>query len=157
MSEGQKRTAMLPKTLLFDSNDATQAIIEVQLNKIISKRFIDNSKVKIFDSVISNQLPYLCGETLNMDIKISKLNGEVVYQSMKDEPIKYRIGDEKFPIILSYSLYNKPKVGMRTIITPGKYLNNEGKSSFGLKVDNDDEFYLVEIGINNLQKNNIKS
>ena len=158
MSEGQKRTAMVPETLLFESHDANQAIIEVQLNKIISKKFIDNSKVKIFDNIISNQLPYLCGETVNIDIKISKFNGEVVYQSMKDEPIKYRIGDKKFPIILSYSLYNKPKVGMRTVIAPGKYLKdfNEGKSVLNLNLNNN-EYYILEININNSKKNNIMS
>ncbi len=118
----------------YSYKDKQQAIINVKLNKILNP--IDLSKVKIFDTAFSYQLPVICGKKVNFSLKISKINGTILYDK---QVIDFILGNNEYPLIFSHILFNKPLVGTRTVILPASYL-----SSFKLKVQSD-EYLILEI------------
>jgi hypothetical protein len=149
MSEGQKRKATIKEKFFQNALSENQMPkkIEVTLHKIIEKQFIDLSKIKIFDNVVNHYVPYLCGDKIDFEIKISKIDGTEIFKSKTGETESYRVGDRSFPMIFAYSLFNKTKSGTRTIITPAKYLKTFDDKlfpTFNIK-NNNSEYYLIDI------------
>jgi hypothetical protein len=148
MYEGQTRTAKIPGRYLNNQDESITQSVEIILNKILSKDFTEGpSKIKIFDDILTYYIPYLCGEEINFEVSISEMDGTKIFQSKPGEKINYRIGDNKFPMIFSYSLFNKMKVGTRTIISPGTYFRSfDGSTSSALKLKTlDSEYYMIDI------------
>ena len=148
MYEGQTRTAKIPGRYLNNQDESITQSVEIILNKILSKDFTDGpSKIKIFDDILTYYIPYLCGEEINFEVSISEMDGTKIFQSKPGEKINYRIGDNKFPMIFSYSLFNKMKVGTRTIISPGTYFRSfDGSTPSALKLKTlDSEYYMIDI------------
>jgi hypothetical protein len=147
MSEGQKRTGVISDQLGNRNGNDTPKNIEVTLHKIVSNESINDSNVKIFDSILTSYVPCLCGEKFNINIKISRFDGTEIFNSKNDEYISYRIGDHGFPLIFAYGIFNKLRSGTRTIITQGKYFRDFGKNQFKLGKINDSEYYIMDITI----------
>jgi hypothetical protein len=149
MSEGQKRKAMI-KDKFFQNGISENQMpkkIEVTLHKIIEKQFLDLSKIKIFDNVVNRYVPYLCGDKIDFEIKISKIDGTEIFKSKAGETDNYRVGDRSFPMIFGYGVFNKTKSGTRTIITPAKYLktfDDKVFPTFNIK-NNNSEYYIIDI------------
>jgi hypothetical protein len=146
MSEGQTRTGVtieefLPNKKVQDKNIPKN--IEVTLHKVVSGKSIDSSKIKIFDDVLSSHTPYLCGEKINFKLKISKFDGSLV--ATPKENISYIIGDNSFPVIFAYGLFNKMRTGTRTIISPGSYLKSVNSKMFKDSKINNNEYYILDI------------
>lgn len=124
---------------------------DVTLLDIIPQTFLSGEDIKIFDDQKYTNRPYLCGSSARFDLKISKLNGEVIYNTMsqKNNSVNMLVGDMNYPIVISYALFNRAQEGNHTIIAPGKYFR-----SFGNKNSNkifpqeqlpEEEFFIMEI------------
>lgn len=154
MYKGQTREAIIPAEFVSSGHMPSklpQKIykIEVTVLEILPQTFIKPSEVKEFDNVIAGGSPYLCGVTATFDMKISKLNGEVIYDSVaKKQKVSMRLGDNLYPFIISYSLFQKIPEGKRTVLAPGKYLralgNKNNNQLLGDKIPKDDEFFLID-------------
>lgn len=97
--------------------------VRVTLLAIEDSIYITPNKVKIFDDMISYQIPLLCGQPVYFDTKISKIDGTVIYDSSKsNKKCEMIIGDRSMPMIFSYALFSKIPVGTRTVIFQSKYL-----------------------------------
>jgi hypothetical protein len=150
MTAGGKRTFILkaiePKAALKNFDSA-----QVEISLLNFDNIIDQSKVKIFDESFSYTVPLLCGDKISFDLKITQPNGE---ELLKDHNISMQLGDsDQFPIIFSYSLFNKTAGGSRVVLTPAKYLDN-----FLTKLDirhiNEADYLLLEFSnINNITLN----
>ncbi len=155
MYKGQTREATIPGELATNGRSSTKFPkktykIEVTILDILPKTFINPSEVRVFDNVIAAGSPYLCGTIATFDMKISKLNGEVIYDSVaKKERVSMRVGDNSYPFIMSYALFQKIPEGKRTLITSGKYLraigNKDQNEILGNKMPQDDEFFLIDL------------
>lgn len=125
--------------------------VDVTLLDIIPRTFIRQGEIRIFDDTTSNTNPYLCGSSARFNLKISKLNGEVVYNSenMKNNSINMLIGDMNYPIVISYALCNRMVEGIHTALTPGKYFrafgNKNSNKIFPKEQLPDEEFFIMEI------------
>lgn len=138
MMIGQTRQAIIPaKYAYYDApykkdnleQDAAYRV-NVALNSILPKNFINPNEVKIFDDEIAYKIPLLCGDTTEFDAKITRLsNGQVLYDSKhNDKKINMKIGDITYPLIVSYALHGKIPVGTRTVIAKGQAFKAPGSN-----------------------------
>jgi hypothetical protein len=106
----------------------------------LTKLDIDYTKVKIFDSYISNVTHTSCGDQVEANFKIMDIDSSVISESK----IKFRLGDFSFPPILTYITNNMPVIGTRTILLPRKFLQ-EGENPIISKKNNPNHFIMIEI------------
>lgn len=148
MKKGQTRTAMLKPTA---SNKFKEEIKEeilffnITLKDIIDKAEFDINKVKIFDDKFAYQMPLLCGDSVEFNIKITKINGDIIYNSNNFFQIK--IGDSKFQF-LSFILNNKIPVTIRTVLAPWSYINKSLKTlqiPINLNTIPGNEYVIIEL------------
>ena len=124
--------------------------INVTLTHLIPESF-DDGTTKIFDDEISYKDPLMCGDHALFNAKIMKMDGDVVFDSKTQKgKIEMFLGDMKYPMIFSHALFNKTKVGARTVICKGKYLRsllNKNSSLIFPKAEQqpaENQFYLIE-------------
>lgn len=150
---GQIRQAIIPapfaynKQLSEDKRPGLNYQIKVTLIDIIPKTFVTD--VKIFDEEIAYKTPCLCGSRVSFDMLITKINGEIVYDSKaKKQKIQMALGNMSYPMIISHGLTGKIPVGNRTLIAKGKYFrslgNEKSNSLFKEQQLPMDEYFLVE-------------
>lgn len=153
MYKGQTRIAVIPaqfaynKQLSEDKKPGLNYQIKVTLLDIIPQTFI--SDVKIFDDEIAYKPACLCGSRVSFDMKITKINGEEIYNTKtKEQKIQMILGDMSYPMIISHSLTGKIPVGERSVIAQGKYFRSlgDGKRNniFKDKQLPMDEYFLIE-------------
>ncbi|MES2215189.1 MAG: FKBP-type peptidyl-prolyl cis-trans isomerase [Pseudomonadota bacterium] len=123
--------------------------VKVTLRDILPKVFMPPSEVRIFDDKMAYQLPYLCSERATFDVKISKIDGKVIYDTESNNtPISMILGDMAYPMVFSHALFSKIPTGTRTVIAQGKYLKslaNKDIDKLGLKERiQPNEFFLIE-------------
>lgn len=153
MYVGQNRKAIIPANYAYlqqlsdDKKPGLNYQVNVTLIDIIPKTFVSN--VKIFDDEIAYKAPCLCGSRVSFNMLISKINGEVIYDSKaKNKKIEMILGDLSYPMIISHGLTGKIPVGKRTIISQGKYFRSLGNAAtnniFQNKQLGMDEYFLIE-------------
>lgn len=139
MLTGQTRQAIIParysynrpkaiqnNSQFLDQNESYK--VNVTLQEILPKNFIDKGIVKIFDDEINYKIPLVCGDVAKFHAKIIDLsNNSVVYDSKnKMKHLEMTIGDITFPMIFSHALHGKTTNGTRTVITTGKFFQSLG-------------------------------
>lgn len=151
---GQTRSAIIPasfaynKQLSEDKKPGLNYQVKVTLIDIIPKTFITKD-VKIFDDAIAYKTPCICGSRVSFDMLVTKINGEVVYNSKTTgQKIQMILGDMSYPMIISHGLTGKIPVGNRTIIAQGKYFRSLGDAKINNIFKNQqlpmDEYFLIE-------------
>lgn len=123
MKKGQTRTAMVKAIDNSESPEET-LFFHVILKDIIGKSEFDIDKVKIFDDKFAYQMPLLCGDSVKFNLKITKINGDIIYDSNHFSQIKIGNSNLKF---LSYILNNKIPVTSRTVLAPWGYISKSLK------------------------------
>jgi hypothetical protein len=152
---GQTRKAVVlsqygyKQQLSDDKKPGLNYQVQITLIDIIPKTFINKDMVKIFDDEIAYKAPCLCGAKVSFNMSISKINGEVIYDSKKvNKKIEMILGDLRYPMIISHSLSGKIPVGKRTVIAQGKYFRSLGDATknniFPDKQLPMDEYFLIE-------------
>jgi len=97
--------------------------IKVTLLDMEPKIFLALHLPKIFDDRIAYQIPCLCGEHVVFDIKLSKIDGTVIYDSEQSkETLSMHLGDDSYPMIFSYALFGKAPASTRTVIAQAQSL-----------------------------------
>jgi hypothetical protein len=157
MYVGQIREGVIPPRYAYDNKkfqgenklSGTPYKVKIVLRDIIPKTFIASDGVKIFDDEVAYQVPYLCGERAAFDVKITKIDGTVIYNTEEQgKKLEMKLGDLVYPMIFSHALFNKIPTGVRTVIVEGKYfrsLANQNsnkifpKAQLAMK-----EFFLIE-------------
>lgn len=154
---GQTRHALIPaqfsqtRTPSADKKVNVAYKVDVTLLDIVPPTFIRQDAIRVFDETISNSTPYLCGSSARFDLKISKLNGDVIYntKSTKNNSINMLIGDMNYPIVISYALFNRISEGIHTVLAPGKYFrafgNKNSNRIFPKEQLPEEEFFIMEI------------
>jgi len=156
MQKGEVRKAMIPKSFAYDAPNFSGKKSEFPSDYYqITATLVDaaasgfiNDNIKIFDDEIAYTVPYLCGDKATFDAKITRTNGEVIYNS--NNKITMNIGDNSYPIIFAHALFNKTPFGTRTAICKGEYLESldaNGKNKIFPKSEvrpNHNEFFLIE-------------
>lgn len=165
MREGEVRKALVPSKMAYEDpgykgkkplNKTSDYKIKIKLNKINSEMSIE-PHTKIFDSEVSFRFPILCGDRIHTQAKIAKLDGKVMYDSRKySDFLKFRLGEQSYPVIFSHGLFNKQDKGVRTLIFKGKYLESfDGTNSLphlNLKAFNPKEYYILEFMNSQIEK-----
>jgi hypothetical protein len=103
---------------------------------------LDNepSEIRIFDDMISNTMPVLCGQVVSFDLDIKEVTGRTIVNSKENIIL---LGGDQTPIAFSYGLHQKT-LGNRILISPAKYLKNYNNNlPQWLKVK-DSEFVIIE-------------
>ncbi len=128
MQKGQTRHAIISSKYFPDTsgNKEQRFKISVTLKDINLTGSVDASEVQLFDDVIANKTPLLCGNKAVFDVKVINLskNKQVFDSKANGSPVDMKIGDIGQPAIFSFALHNKTAAGARTVITPGKYLKS---------------------------------
>ena len=151
MYEGQTRSAQIPTTLLPSKYKEMNMPLELQitLHQIKSPDLVESENIKMFDDKLTYQMPYLCGEKVKLELKISSIDGKKVFESDIFNPIEYIVGDNESPVVFAYALFNKVKIGTRTVLTPGKYLNNFNGNTCNTEIYKYDpqDYYIMEFKV----------
>ncbi len=151
MHEGQTLSAHIPYWYagslqeFMSSNEEKGAGLQlnVKLIKVISPEI---KNIRIFDDLVSLDEPILCGNPVSLNLKISKINGQLIFQG----PLDYNLGEKNYPLIFSYALFNKPLSSNRVAIVPTSLLKNAkaklGKMAEAFKYEEfkREEFVLLE-------------
>lgn len=99
--------------------------IKVTLLAVDDNVFMNSNNIKVFDDKIAYQIPYLCGEDIVFDVKISKVDGKILYDSIAlGTRCQMRLGDTTYPRLFSYAMFGKMPSSNRTVIAQGKYLKS---------------------------------
>lgn len=165
MYNGQTRIALIPAEFTQTQNPSKKKMantaykVEVKLLDIIPKTFIKDNEIRLFhDNQTSDSIPYLCGTQGRINLKISKINGEIIYNTENTQnTINMLIGAMNYPIVMSYALFNKSPKARHVAIAQGKYFRSFGNKNSNQIFPNDqlpdDEFFIMEISPpnNNLQ------
>lgn len=121
--------------------------IKVTLLAIEDEVFMNTSNVRVFDDRIAYQIPYLCGDDVVFDVKISRVDGKVLYDSVAlGTTCQMRLGDTSYPRLFSYALFGKMPSSNRVVITQGKYLKSIHQKHdrvADIKLDVPDYEYLI--------------
>jgi len=128
MREGETLDAHIPywyagRLQQFMSSNEEKSIglqLKVKLLKVMTREIRD---VRIFDDFVCINQPLMCGNNVKLNVKISKANGQSIFQG----PVNYTIGDQNYPLIFSYALFNKPLSSIRTVIAPSSLLKSSGE------------------------------
>lgn len=148
MQKGGSRSAVIkdPKYLMKDLSNAPQGFqTHISLLETYPIKF-EKSKIHIFDTTSGYSMPVLCGDTIDMKIKIADLGGKEFYTSQK---ISFTLGggSEEWPDFFSYILFNKITYGSRFVIAPAIYLEKL-TNRLGLNIHGEKyliiEFYDIE-------------
>lgn len=124
-----------------DPQDNKLRYLTLTLLKNNTVRKFDYEKVKIFDSIISDQPPVECNKKIIFNIKIDDASGN----HLTNTKLSYTLGDqENFPQVLSYMLSNIPYTGKRTVILPAKYLKSEDNKFVNSSIS-DDAYLVIEL------------
>lgn len=126
--------------------------ITVTLNDIESPINIPPHAIRIWDQPDEHYAPpCLCGHKISFDVRISQLDGTIIYDTTaKQQRIEMVVGDKHYPIIFSYALFNKIPSGERIVLAKGEYLrsitsNDENKFMQELNLNiNVNEFLILE-------------
>jgi hypothetical protein len=129
MQEGETRQATIPywyanQYQYYMSSPKEKAAglnLEVTLHKLASPNI---TNVAIFDDLTSTEHPIICGHEIKTKVKITNFNGDIIFQA----PLSYRVGDNNYPSLLSYGLFNKTPEATRTLVSPAKYLKSSENS-----------------------------
>ena len=160
MKKNSKISALVPNNtenisineLQVDQSKYTQ--IEASLIEI-SHSEINPREIKIFNDGFSYFLPVLCGDKIKFNLVIEDLAGEILFTTEKEKvKIEMNLGDEQFPAIFSYAIFNQTISVNRTIIAPAKYLRKCDKK-FNLSNVNNNQYILMKI--TDLENLNFKS
>lgn len=158
MRVGEVREAIIPQqymnldTVTNQSNSKAYKI-QITLQDIASLTSINQNEIRIWDDeIVPYKVPYLCGHFATFDAKISKLDGTVIYDTTsEDQKIEMHLGENDYPMIFSYALFDKIPAGKRTVLTKGKYFRNSlDKEPIKLSYDLQskllaDEFFILEL------------
>jgi hypothetical protein len=158
MKRGERREAISPSIYAYDIKKfrrkdvafGAPVKIKVYLDQISSPNSFNQDEVKIFDDYIAYKIPLLCGDNINAHIKITKFNGDIIFNSKKTGKLSLRVGSRDYPIIFGYALQYKIPVGIRVAITPGKYLRSFSVDGLSKIFPNNsslpdlEEYYMVE-------------
>ena len=153
MKVGEVREAIIPKEFtltMAEKHPRESYTVRIALESVSSNNLIKPESIRIFDDTVSYNIPYLCGDTAEFDAKITSISdGKVIFDTiLNKQKVRMSVGDTLHPLIFSYALFNKPPIGMRTLIVQGKYFDNfMGKSQNAILPDplNRQEFYLLEL------------
>lgn len=151
MREGQTLSAHIPywyagslQELMSSGEEKGAGLqLNVKLIKVIS---LDIKNIRIFDDLVSLDEPILCGNPVSLNLKISKISGQLIFQG----PLDYTLGDKDYPLIFSYALFNKPLSSTRVVIAPASLLKNakaklaKRAESFKSEALKSEEFVLLE-------------
>jgi hypothetical protein len=146
MQEGQRLLAHIPywwagnlQQFMTSNEEKIAGLeLEVTLVKVITPAIKD---IKIFDDLVSIDEPIFCGNRVNLNLKISRINGQLIFQG----PIDHTLGDKELPLIFSYILFNKLPSSNRTAIVPVSSLKKINlKPAIKLQDLDQDEFILLE-------------
>lgn len=124
--------------------------VNVTLQELLPYNFARDDEVKIFDDEIAYKIPLLCGDKAVFDAKIIKLStGSIIYNSgSSGAKISMKIGDLRYPMIFSHSLYGKIPRGTRTVIAKGENfasLANKVSVIFPKEQLPSDEYFMLEL------------
>jgi hypothetical protein len=150
MYVGQSREGFIPQKYASPSkNPSTAYKLKVTLRSITPNLYANPAEIKIFDDEIAYSMPCLCGDRVAFDVNIKRINGEVMYDSVKvGRKVSMQLGDLAYPMLFSYALFNKVPGGMRTVLSQGKYLRSLAVSNINRIFQKDqlpkDEFFIVE-------------
>ena len=158
MMVGQTRQAIVsPKYAYYEQQYRQKNIdyespyrVNIVLNAILPIGSINSNEVKIFDDEVAYKTPFLCGDKVKFDTKITKLSSDqVIFDSRKQgKKVEIKIGDIAYPMIISYALHGKIPIGTRTVIAKGKLFKTLG-SSLNKMIEQDkiskDEYLLLEL------------
>jgi hypothetical protein len=117
-------------------------VLQITLHKVLGPK-VEN--VKVFNSPSKRAL---CSEKLASKIKITDFKGRIIF----DQSIKYRLGDQQYPLIFSYFDSNQLVQTDRSVIASARYLLKfDGGKFFTSTIKyNSDELVLIEFApINN--------
>jgi hypothetical protein len=125
MEEGETRDANIPywyaqelKNHMTSQKEKSEGLkLKVTLHQLKSPPI---TNVRIFDDIIAMQPTFLCGNEIKTNVKITKFNGEIIFNG----PIQYKLGSNAYPLIFSYILFNKLPQAARTSLVPASYLKN---------------------------------
>ncbi|KJV55569.1 FKBP-type peptidyl-prolyl cis-trans isomerase family protein [Orientia chuto str. Dubai] len=164
MRVGEVREAIVPQQYLTDISTQSNSKafkVQITLQDIVSLTDIEKNEIRIWDDeLVPYKVPYLCGHLATFDVKISKLDGTIIYDTTNEEQkIAMHLGDDNYPMIFSYALFDKIPAGKRTVLTKGKYFKNilENKN---IKLFKNlqlpaDEFFILEL-LNFQEGNNVQ-
>jgi len=125
--------------------------INVTLQEILPQNFIDSKEVRVFDDEVAYKMPFVCGDRVVFNAKITKLaNGTVVYDTEElKSKIDMVIGDITYPLVLSYALHGKIPVGARTVIAKGRSFKALGAAGVNRMLPKtqlpQDEYFMLEV------------
>jgi hypothetical protein len=158
MMVGQTRQAIVPaKYAYYDPQYRQENIdheapyrVNIALNAILPNNFIKSNEVKIFDNEVTYTTPFLCGNRVKFDARVTRLSkDQVIFDSIEHgKKVEMNIGDITYPMVLSYSLHGKVPVGTRTVIAKGKAFRALG-STLNRMIQQDeiskDEYLMLEL------------
>ncbi len=147
------RANFLSKQRAEGKEDSENYKIIMVILKHLTALDADYSKIKIFDDYITTSRPVICGDNVKFHYKVLKINGDTI----DDNLITFKVGDNNYPQVLSHIIENMPTIGSRTVILPEKYLHNKNKKRlFNIK-DSSSDYVILEInGVSISPKSNIE-
>jgi FKBP-type peptidyl-prolyl cis-trans isomerase 2 len=126
MKQGQKIKVIEDLPLIKDSkfqrnNNNDKIMLDISLLNY-NPLPTPNTAFKIFDDNKGGSKIVGCGKEVTFDLKINKLDGNLIYDSKTDKkPFSLVIGDENVPYGINKALINTNKGNIRTVIMPPEF------------------------------------